>query len=198
MLPKRAFLISVLVCGLCACGWQLRGVHSGATAFDALSYQQIPRSEALANVFKRVAHERNIRLQPDADLILTIHKSQHQQRSQSITRQGITAQYRIELEITYSLRSKQHGNIIQDRHVKQAGTYDFEPVQVVSKNREADDLLKRLQKAALHQILTDSHRALLETTIKLEATAKEATNTHLPLESVPQPETQEAPALWRV
>ncbi|WP_158224733.1 LPS assembly lipoprotein LptE [Agaribacterium haliotis] len=152
---------------LSSCGWQVRGAAPGTGVFaasalpelDALELSSDSRNSAFYRSFLTTMTQRGIRLGSDSGLYVQLGRERLDRKPLSYASSGAAAQYQITMRMQYQV-NQNATTLIEQREITARRNYDFDPEQIIAKDREQQELITEMRQQLVEQILSSIQRAL--------------------------------------
>jgi LPS-assembly lipoprotein len=151
-----ALALSLLVS---ACGFHLRG-DSGVAFPEALSRLRVVVEDSrlvndplLLIVRNMLQADGNVKLTDEPDTpVLTLFGEHVDIQVVSVNLSGRASGYRMKYEVSYRVLDAKGKEMIPPQGVRSLRDYTFDPVNVLAKEREEQDLKRNMQREAIQQI----------------------------------------------
>lgn len=146
-----------LAASLSACGWQLRGVASGAYP-DQLQLASANRYAPLIASLSQAMRQRHIQSKDDAPLRLDVDAENLSKRTVAVTAIGSAAQYELTLSAPWRLyqRSGQTQSLLREGIAKSRRVFDFQPGNNLGKTEEETTLMAEMRREIALTILAQT------------------------------------------
>lgn len=149
---KRAFLLLILV-GISACGWQLRG-WTHESAISELNLVTRDRYAPLTLAVLETMQQQGISNKRDALPQLHLGTAVLRKRTVAVTSIGSPSQYELSLSVSFRYHSSpQDQPETLPRTVSVFRAFDFDPNNTVAKNEEENTLLEEMRRELALRIL---------------------------------------------
>jgi LPS-assembly lipoprotein len=153
---------------LSACGFHLRGTGSVALPESLSRLRVMVLDSKLANDPLLVAMtdalrtEAGVTVTGEADApTLELYKEQTSTHVQSVSVTGRASGYALKYEVSYRLADAAGKQLLEPQSVRLLRDYTFDPVNVLAKEEEEQELVRTMQRDAVQQILRRLSRAPL-------------------------------------
>lgn len=149
---KRILLLLVLL-GVSACGWQLRG-WTNESAIDELNLITKDRYAPLTLAVLETMQQQGIGYEQDAPLQLHLGTAVLRKRTVAVTSIGSPSQYELSLSVSFQyLAATQERVDTLPRTLSVSRAFDFDPNNTVAKNEEENTLLEEMRRELALRIL---------------------------------------------
>ena len=152
-----------------ACGFHLRGTGSVALPESLARLRVVVKDSKLANDPLRVAMTDALRTEAKAVVTseadapaLELFGEQVSTHVQSVSVTGRASGYALKYEVGYRVADAAGKVILEQQTVRLLRDYTFDPVNVLAKEEEEQDLIRTMQRDAVQQILRRLSRASLQ------------------------------------
>lgn len=148
----RVLLLLVLL-GVSACGWQLRGWNAASTV-SSLHLVTQDRYAPLTLALRETMQQQDIEDTQAAPLQLHVGKEQLRKRIVAVTSIGSPSQYELSLSVDYQYRlaSEEQAKTLP-RTLSVFRAFDFDPSNTVAKTQEEKTLLEEMRRELALRIL---------------------------------------------
>ena len=154
---------------LSACGFHLRGTGSVALPESLARLRVVVLDSKLANdplrlvVTDALRSEAKAVVTTEADApLLELFKEQTSTHVQSVSVTGRASGYALKYEVSYRIVDAAGKEILEPQSVRLLRDYTFDPVNVLAKEEEEQELVRAMQRDAVQQILRRLARAPLK------------------------------------
>jgi LPS-assembly lipoprotein len=159
----RSVIIALLVVGVTACGWHLRGsldlpdelrsVHLNAAGVDRFLREDLERALTLSQV----------KLEPADTAAFTISLSnvEQERRVNSVGTDGVADSIRLGLATEYTVTDRDGNLLVTDGSAQVVRVYNFDRDNVAAKAQEEQLVLKELRRELAQQLLRQIRFALV-------------------------------------
>jgi len=153
----RFYLVALMLLGLTACGFQLRGVTPQVMELTPIALQS--ESSELNRLVEDGIHRVGGALSADADIVLHIGSERISRQTSTLDSRAKAAEYTLIYEVDFQLRHASGMPASNLRKVQLRRTYQFDNTRIVGKFEEENLLLSQLRQQASWQIVTQLARA---------------------------------------
>ncbi len=153
----RPYLVALMLLGLSACGFQLRGVAPQLIELTpiALQSEASELNRLLEDGIRRAGGE----ISADADVALHISSERISRQTSTLDSRAKAAEFTLIYEVDFQLRHAGGMPASNLRNVQLRRTYQFDNTRIVGKFEEENLLLSQLRQQASGQIVTQLARA---------------------------------------
>lgn len=143
----------LVVFGVGACGWQLRGWNA-ANPVSSLHLVTQDRYSPLTLAMQKTLQQQDIENDTTAPVQLHLGKEHLRKRIVAVTSIGSPAQYELSLSVDYQYRSAAEDQAkTLPRTLAVFRAFDFDPNNTVAKNQEEKTLLEEMRRELALRIL---------------------------------------------
>jgi LPS-assembly lipoprotein len=153
----RRGMFVVLVSGLTACGFHLRGAgDGGALAVDGLYVDQGKASAQLVTVLSRAATTAGATVTDNretAKLVVTLQGEQRDRRVLSVGTGGKVQEYELHYAVRFAATDGTGRTLLEAQTISLVRDLTFSDAQVLAKGNEEDRLYEDMRRDAVRQII---------------------------------------------
>lgn len=156
----RGWVAVILVLGLSACGWHLRGSQTVDVTLPPVYLEFHNAGAELRRDLTQTLESANVSLvkQPaDAGLLLTIHSEQRGRRVLAVDSSGRVSEYELQYTLTFSARNNGGDILMPQDSIVQQRDYRFDEAEVLAKGEEEKKLFDFMRRMSVQALMRRLH-----------------------------------------
>ncbi|ALP52033.1 hypothetical protein Tel_02140 [Candidatus Tenderia electrophaga] len=156
----RGVVAAILVLGLSACGWHLRGSQTMDVSLPPVYLEFHNASAELRRDLNQTLASAQVNVvnqAAQAGLLLTIHNEQRGRRVLAVDSSGRVSEYELQYTLTFSARDRGGKVLIPQDSIVQQRDYRFDESQVLAKGEEEKKLFDFMRRMSIQALLRRLH-----------------------------------------
>lgn len=150
----KVVVLSMLLVGLTACGFKLRGAYTLPEAIQKIYVQGSSGSDLVADLKATLAYSAQVVTKKiDADAILVINKEDVKRRTLSVDSRGKVREAELEYTVLYSVVTPAGDVLLEQESVVLVRDYVDDENDVIGRSNEAQIITKDLKRDASQRIV---------------------------------------------
>jgi len=151
----RILALSIMITGLAACGWHLRGLEAINLPFEALYLNSDIRDSALVTAVEKSLENQNIQLSDTAEGIYRLNLENYREERRVLTtdNRGRASDYELTSRVDMSLDKGEEQLLIPMETLTLTRSYNFDPDNVASANQEESLIRQEMKEELARRIL---------------------------------------------
>ena len=160
-LSSVSLLVGVVLTGLSACGFHLRGMESHTLAVDNVYIQSKQASGPLLRELREALSDADVSLaasREQAEVVLIIAGEQRDRRVLSVGSTGKVQEYELHYAVSFELRDADGEIMLERQQISRLRDFSFSETDVLAKADEEDMLYQDMRRNVVRDILNRLER----------------------------------------